>query len=59
MKNQPVIFAGPTANAHAVIAGLNAVASTRVNLTITYATAPAITVNVLVRDKADIYANVG
>ena len=59
VKNQPVIFAGPTANAHAVIAGLNAVASTRVNLTITYEKAPAITANVLVRDKTDIYENVG
>jgi hypothetical protein len=59
VKNQPIIFSGPTANAHAVIAGLGGVASTRVNLTITYASAPAITVNVLIRDKSDIYANVG
>ena len=59
VKNQPVIFAGPTSNAHAVIDGLNAVASTRVNLTITYASAPAVTASVLVRDKADIYENVG
>jgi len=59
VKNQPVIFAGPTSNAHAVIAGLNAVASARVNLTITYEKAPAITANVLVRDKTDIYENVG
>ena len=59
VKNQPVIFAGLTSNAHAAIAGLNAVASTRVNLTITYASAPAVTASVLVRDKADIYENVG
>ena len=58
VKNQPIIFSGPTANAHAVIAVLCGVASTRVNLTITYASAPAITVNVLIRDKSDIYANV-
>jgi hypothetical protein len=58
VKNQPIIFSGPTANAHAVIAGMGGVASTRVNLTITYASAPAITVNVLIRDKSDIYANV-
>ena len=59
LKNQPIIFAGDTANAHGVIAGLNAPAGTRVDLTITYGTAPSVVANVLVREKDAIYANVG
>ena len=59
VKNQPVIFAGPTANAHAVIAGLNATPGSRVKMDITYGTTPGITVDVLVREKDAIYANVG
>jgi len=58
-QNKPVIFAGDSANAHAVIAGLNAAAGDRVNLVVAYGTTPSITMNVLVREKDAIYANVG
>jgi len=59
VQNKPVIFSGPTANAHAVIAGLNATPGSRVKMDITYGTTPGITVDVLVREKDAIYANVG
>jgi hypothetical protein len=58
-QNKPVIFSGDTANAHAVITGLNASPGDRVNLVVTYGTTPSITMNVLVREKDAIYANVG
>jgi hypothetical protein len=58
-QNKPLIFSGDTANAHAVITGLNASPGDRVNLVITYGTTPSITMNVLVREKDAIYANVG
>jgi hypothetical protein len=58
-QNKPVIFSGDTANAHAVITGLNASPGDRVNLVVTYGMAPSITMNVLVREKDAIYANVG
>jgi len=59
LQNKPVIFSGPTANAHGVIAGLNAPAGSRVKLSITYGTTRGITMDVLVREKDAIYANVG
>lgn len=59
LQNKPLIFAGPTANAHAVITGLNAAAGSRVKLNITYGSTPGITMDVLVREKDAIYANVG
>ena len=59
VQNKPVIFSGDTANAHAVIAGLNAAPGTRVKLDITYGTTPGVTVDALVREKDAIYANVG
>ena len=59
IQNKPVIFSGPTANAHGVIAGLNATPGSRVKLAITYGSTPGITMDVLVREKDAIYANVG
>jgi len=59
IKNKPVIFSGDTANAHAVIAGLNAPSGTRVTMSVTYGVTPGITVDVLVRAKDAIYASVG
>lgn len=59
LQNKPVIFSGPSANAHGVIAGLNAAPGTRVNLNITYGSTPGITADVLVREKDAIYASVG
>jgi hypothetical protein len=58
LQNKPVIFAGDSANAHAVIAGLNAPAGSRVKADITYGTTPGVTVDLLVREKDSIYANV-
>ena len=58
-KNSPAIFAGDSANSTAKFAGLNANASSRVNLEITFANAEPMNLNVLVRAKAEIYANVG
>lgn len=59
LQNKPVIFSGPTANAHAVIAGLNATPGSRVKLAVSYGSTPGITMDVLVREKDAIYANVG
>jgi hypothetical protein len=59
LQNKPLIFSGPTANAHAVITGLNAAAGSRVKLSVTYGKTPSITIDVLVREKDSIYANVG
>ena len=58
-KNSPAIFAGDSANSTAKFAGLNAIASSRVNLEITFANAEPMNLNVLVRAKSEIYANVG
>ncbi|TSA21037.1 MAG: hypothetical protein D4R69_03890 [Actinomycetales bacterium] len=55
----PVIFAGDSANSTARFQGLNAKASNRVNLEISFASAAPIKVSALVRAKAEIYANVG
>jgi hypothetical protein len=58
-NNGPAIFAGDSANSTAKFPGLNAKASQRVNLEITFATAAPIKLNALVRAKTDIYASVG
>jgi len=58
-KNLPAIFAGDSANSTAKFAGLNAKASSRVNLEITFANAEPMNLNALVRAKSEIYANVG
>jgi len=58
-ENAPVIFAGDSANSSAIFPGLNAKASDRVNLEITFESAAPITLNAIVRAKADIYENVG
>lgn len=56
--NKPVIFEGENANAKAVFAGVNPVAGTNVSLTIGFARAGLVTVNVIIRDKRDDYAGV-
>ena len=57
--NKPVIFSGDSANAKAVFAGLKATPSSRVDMTFTFANSASLKLNVLVREKSDIYANVG
>lgn len=56
--NKPVIFEGENANAKAVFAGVNPVPGTNVSLTIGFARAGLVTVNVIIRDKRDDYAGV-
>ena len=58
LTNKPIHFEGDQANAKAVFPGVNPVAGTRVNLTIGFARAGLVTLNVIVRDQRDIYANV-
>jgi hypothetical protein len=57
--DSPVIFAGDSANSSARFAGLNAKASDRVELEISFANAAPIKVSALVRAKAEEFANVG
>jgi hypothetical protein len=58
-QNAPIIFAGDSANNSGVVPGLNAAAGTRVPLEIDFANSAPIQLSALVREKADIYANVG
>jgi len=58
-QNTPLIFAGDSATNSGVIAGLNATPGTRVPLEIDFANSAPIQLSALVREKADIYANVG
>ena len=55
----PVIFSGDSANSTGKFVGLNAKASDRVDIEITFASAAPIKLNAIVHAKADIYANVG
>jgi hypothetical protein len=59
LNSGPAIFAGDSANSTAKFPGLNAKASQRLNLEITFETAAPMKLNALVRAKTDIYANVG
>jgi len=59
VKNEPAIFSGDSANSTAKFVGLNAKASDRVNIEITFANAAPIKLNAIVRAKAEAYANVG
>lgn len=58
VKNAPIHFEGSSANAKAVFAGLNPVAGKNIALTLTFAKAGIVTVNVVIRDTRDIYADV-
>ena len=57
-QNMPAIFSGPSANQSLAFPATGLKASDRANLVITYAKAAPMTLNVLVREKSDIYANV-
>jgi hypothetical protein len=56
--NKPVRFEGETANAKAVIPALGAPAGTHVLVSIGFARGGLLTMEAIVRDKLDIYANV-
>ena len=57
-KNQPIRFEGDSANAKAVFAGVGATAGRNVSLQLAFARAGVVTVNAIIRDKRDAYANV-
>ena len=56
--NAPLHFEGESANVKAVIYGVNFVVGTNVKLTLGFARAGIVTVNVLVRDQSEIYADI-
>jgi hypothetical protein len=55
----PAIFEGDSKNSSAKFLGLNAKASSHVELEVSFATAAPMKLSALVRAKTDIYANVG
>ncbi len=57
-KNTPIIFEGERANAKAVLAGFGAAAGTRVQVTLFFARAGEITLNAIVRQASDEYADI-
>ena len=58
VKNQPIRFEGETANAKAVFAGVGAQAGRNIELQLAFSRAGVVTVNAIIRDKRDDYANV-
>jgi hypothetical protein len=58
LKNAPVIFEGDSANAKAVSPGFILPAGVQTSVTLFFARAGEITVDALVREATDIYANV-
>ena len=58
-QNEPLRFAGDSANASAVVPGLNASPGDYVKVQLYFATAGQLTLNAIVRDRSGIYANVG
>lgn len=59
LQNHPVIFAGATSNASGIIPVLNAVPGTRVKLQMFFAIAGELTLDVIVRERSGIYAEIG
>ena len=57
-KNTPVIFEGPTANAKAVVPVLGAKAGQGVQVTLFFARAGEVSVQVIIRDQRDDYAGI-
>jgi hypothetical protein len=58
VKNQPIRFEGDSANAKAVFSGVGATPGRNVSLQLAFARAGVVTVNAIIRDKRDTYANV-
>lgn len=56
---KPLYFSGDSANASAVLPGLNAVAGTRVKLHMFFGVAGALTLDVLVMERSGDFAGVG
>jgi hypothetical protein len=57
--NQPVIFAGPSANAAATLPNFNGEEGTRYSATITFQNAAPVTLSALLEAKSGYFANVG
>lgn len=58
-QNVAVRFAGDSANASAVVPGLNAAPGTRVKVQLNFAEAGELTLDAIVRERSGVYANVG
>lgn len=58
-QNTPIRFAGDSANASALIPGLNAAPGTRVKVQLSFASAGLLTLDAIVRERSGVYANVG
>jgi len=57
-QDKPIRFEGDSANAKAVFNGVGASAGKNVALSLAFARAGVVTVNVIIRDKRDTYSNV-
>lgn len=58
-QNAPVRFAGDSANASAIIPGLNVAPGNRVKVQLFFASAGELTLDAIVRERSGVYANVG
>jgi len=58
LRDKPIRFEGDSANAKAVFAGVGAIAGKNVELQLAFARAGVVTVNAIIRDKRDTYANI-
>jgi hypothetical protein len=58
-QNTPIIFSGDSSNATGTVPGLNIAAGRRVDVVVTFAHAPSVTVSAMVRAKTDYFAQVG
>jgi len=58
LTDMPIRFEGDSANAKAVFAGVGAKPGNNVTLTLTFARAGIVTIDAIIRDKRDTYANV-
>ena len=58
IQDKPIRFEGDSANAKAVFAGVGATAGHNVTLTLAFARAGVVTIDAIIRDKRDTYANI-
>ena len=58
LQNKPIRFEGDSATSKAVFKGVGATAGKNVTLSLAFARAGVVTVDVIIRDKRDTYANV-
>ena len=58
LTDKPIRFEGDSANAKAVFAGVGATPGKNVTLSLAFARAGVVTIDAIIRDKRDTYANV-